>query len=506
MTTDPAGTPDHETARLAEALAIAVAPSLGFDAVRVEGLHRLSGGASRETWGFEAVEVVEIVEIVEDERTADPVEDATPERHRLIFQRTRPGPALTGPSMATEDRLLAAAIEAGVPVPPVVVDAATAAGRLGEGRVTRHVDGETLGPRIVRHERYVTARSALTDQCARALAAIHSIDPMAVGGLETVEPLQRLRVGFDQMDEHRPTFELALRWLDAHRPPPSVLAVVHGDFRLGNLIVDESGLRAVLDWELAHLGDPLEDLGWLCVRSWRFGGAGEVAGVGRLEELIAAYAAARGEPVDPEAVRWWIAVGTLTWGLICAVQARRHLDGHVRSVELATIGRRVCETEYDLLGLLGIDATEPTDAPSAPPKYAASNGDDAGSAAAPRDLHGRPTAAELVDAVRGHLEDLGQPGGDRTNAFQTKVAGNALAMVERELRLGPAMMIAHQDRLRTLGYHQEAALADAIRTAPAHTRGPADRADVRAAICASVVDRLRVANPRWLLGTDRDQC
>ncbi|MEZ5205083.1 MAG: phosphotransferase family protein [Acidimicrobiales bacterium] len=173
--------------------------------------------------------------------------------------------------------------------------------------------------------------------------------------------------GLDLLDEHRPAFELALRWLADRRPPERPTSVVHGDFRVGNLLVDpDHGLRAVLDWELAHLGDPLEDLGWLCVRAWRFGGDGEAGGVGPLDDLLDAYAEATGEPVSADDVHWWIVAGTLTWGLICAVQARRHLDGHVRSVELATIGRRVCETEYDLLDLIGI--TEPkTSAPEPSP-------------------------------------------------------------------------------------------------------------------------------------------
>ena len=260
-----------------------------------------------------------------------------------------------GPSLAAEDALLAAAERAGVPVPPVVVDAAGCAD--GARRGPHHRPRRRRGARPAHRPRttqFAAARAALPAQCGRALAAIHSIDPADVPGLEAVDTLARLRDGLDLVGEARPAFELALRWLHDHRPPPGPQRVVHGDFRIGNLLVDETGLRAVLDWELAHLGDPLEDLGWLCVRAWRFGGDGEVGGVGPLEDLLDAYGDAAGTPVSADDVRWWIVAGTLTWGLICAVQARRHLDGHVRSVELATIGRRVCETEYDLLDLLGV--------------------------------------------------------------------------------------------------------------------------------------------------------
>jgi aminoglycoside phosphotransferase (APT) family kinase protein len=129
-------------------------------------------------------------------------------------------------------------------------------------------------------------------------------------------------------------------------------AVVHGDFRLGNLLVGPAGLVAALDWELVHLGDPMEDLAWLVVRAWRFGSAGAVAGLGSRDELAVAYEAAGGAPVDLDAMRWWEILGTIKWGVICMMQTSSHLSGANRSVELAAIGRRTCEAEYDLMLLL----------------------------------------------------------------------------------------------------------------------------------------------------------
>jgi aminoglycoside phosphotransferase (APT) family kinase protein len=116
--------------------------------------------------------------------------------------------------------------------------------------------------------------------------------------------------------------------------------------------VNEHGLAAILDWELAHLGDPMEDLGWLCVRAWRFGGAQPVAGLGTYDELFDAYEKESGIRPDFDVVRWWEILGTLKWGVICISQAATHLNGLVRSHELAAIGRRVCENEYDLIELL----------------------------------------------------------------------------------------------------------------------------------------------------------
>ncbi|WP_219513816.1 phosphotransferase family protein [Nonomuraea ceibae] len=173
-----------------------------------------------------------------------------------------------------------------------------------------------------------------------------------VPGGEAADPLRRWRDLLDLTGQPHPVFELAFRRLAGTRPAPAGRVLVHGDFRNGNLVVGPEGLRAVLDWELAHAGDPLEDLGWLCVRAWRFGAAPPVGGFGHYDELIGAYERAGGRPVDRDALRWWETFGVLKWGVICVMQAMRHLRGGERSVELAAIGRRVCENEWDLLRML----------------------------------------------------------------------------------------------------------------------------------------------------------
>ena len=132
-----------------------------------------------------------------------------------------------------------------------------------------------------------------------ALAAIHSIPPEDHPQLERRDVLDVARAGLDLLGEARPAFELGLRWLQDHRPPATPDTVVHGDFRVGNLLVDGDDLTAVLDWEISHRGDPLEDLGWLCVRAWRFGGAHEVGGLADLDDLLAAYTAAAASRSTP---------------------------------------------------------------------------------------------------------------------------------------------------------------------------------------------------------------
>ncbi len=193
-----------------------------------------------------------------------------------------------------------------------------------------------------------TPRQVLPVQLAEALVKIHALDPATVPGLVATDQVEHYAAALDELGQPHPTFELVLRWLDAHRPPSTGQRVVHGDFRLGNFIVGDDGLRAVLDWELAHIGDPMEDLGWMSVKSWRFGSPKPVAGVAEYEPFFEAYQAAGGRAVDPAAVRWWEVLGTMKWGIICIAQANAHLSGGTRSHELAAIGRRVCENEHDL--------------------------------------------------------------------------------------------------------------------------------------------------------------
>ncbi|MFM8973691.1 MAG: phosphotransferase family protein, partial [Actinomycetota bacterium] len=257
---------------------------------------------------------------------------------------------------STEYALLAAAGAAGVPVPAVRYLLRPADG-LGEGFVMDHVSGETIARRILRDDEFAAARPRLADQCGEIAARIHAVPTDGLPRLPVQDGPSQVdfyRNALDAFGEPHPAFELALRWLDEHAPPPPAAPVlVHGDLRNGNFIVGPEGIRAVLDWELSHLGDPVEDLGWLCVRAWRFGVDDRlVGGFGDLSALLAAYAAAGGAPVSEAELRWWVALGTLKWGVICMSQAFTHLGGAHRSVELAAIGRRVAQTEWDLLDLL----------------------------------------------------------------------------------------------------------------------------------------------------------
>ncbi|MGZ5392780.1 MAG: phosphotransferase family protein, partial [Mycobacterium sp.] len=196
-------------------------------------------------------------------------------------------------------------------------------------------------------------RDRLLRQCAQALADIHRADPADLGLTES-DQLSEWRDRLDEMGDTTATFEWAFRWLAANRPSPSPHVLVHGDFRMGNLVVDESGLAAVLDWELVFTGEVYEDLAWFCIRAWRFGAPEDLGagGLGSIESFLSAYESAAGTELDRDVFRWWLTVATLRWGVICRFQAERHLSGQSPSVELAAIGRRVAETEWDVLDLL----------------------------------------------------------------------------------------------------------------------------------------------------------
>lgn len=252
-------------------------------------------------------------------------------------------------------RIQALAQRHGVPTPEVLL-VLPGSESLPAGFASRFHAGETLGARIAKAPALAAARTALTAQCARALAAIHALPvDEAVGlpqrgALAQLEELSRIHQGYG---DTLPVFELAFAWLRRYRPPEGEVRVVHGDFRNGNLIVDERGLVAVLDWELAHLGDPMEDLGWICQRAWRFGeGALPVGGFGTREVLFGEYERVAGRAVDRAAVRFWEILGTLKWGVICEWFGRQYLEGEVPRLERLAIGRRTSEVELDLLDLI----------------------------------------------------------------------------------------------------------------------------------------------------------
>ena len=349
---DAKAAPAHAAGLLAD-LSAGLAAALhdaGQAAGQVQNLQRLTGGASQQTWAFE-------------------LQPADGPAQPLILRRAAAAGAPSrggGPGLAAEAALIQRAALGGVPVPVVQCLLRPAHG-LGEGFVMRRLPGETLGRRIAS-----APRPRLAWQCGQALARIHQLPLSELPPLRCHQPRQALSHLADWHASHRrarPVFEWALRWLAEHAPADVPPALVHGDFRNGNLMVDLAtdggALVGVLDWELAQLGDAMADLGWLGGASWRFGhGERPVGGFGQWAELLGGYRAAGGV-IDLGRLRWWQVLGTLRWGVICDGMAQAWLSSAEPVMEKAAIGRRASEAECDLLQLLAPRAeSAPTPAAS----------------------------------------------------------------------------------------------------------------------------------------------
>ena len=307
-------------------------------ATGVTGAAKLSGGASQETWSFDITHPDGNIGAIL--RRAPPGYGAAPSR---------------AAGLAAEAQLMQLAYDAGVPSPRVL-HVLQPRDELGTGFIMQRVEGETIARKILRDEKFAKARPLLARQLGKVAAGIHGL-PLAklpeLRRMTAAKEIAELERDYRSFEWLRPVFELALRWLRDRDPGPAPeVTLVHGDFRHGNLIIGPDGLRAVLDWELAHTGDPMEDLGWVCVNSWRFGEIDKpVGGFGTREELFAGYEAA-GRRVDPERAKFFEVMGTLRWGVMCCGMMQRFRIGPEHSIERAMIGRRSSETEIDLLRLL----------------------------------------------------------------------------------------------------------------------------------------------------------
>jgi len=330
---------------IARRLALALQRHAGLHG-SVEDLRRLTGGATKTTWSFDLL-------------TADGrrpmILQQMPTTTASASESASAGIAAPKLDAAEDARVMIAARAHGVPAPAVLAVLDVHDG-LERGYVTERVEGETLGRKLVSDPAYAGARRAMAAQAGTILAAIHSMPVAELLFLQRLSPARELEVyagllahtGFSH-----PALEYAVQWVRKNLPADWHDALVHSDFRTGNLIVGSEGIRCVLDWEIARIGDPMQDLGVLCMRTWRFGGAGEAGGFGAREDLYAAYERASGRPVDPLRVRFWEAFSNLKWAIGCV---RRGLsvrsDGSAASLELCAVGRRMEEPLWDFFQLI----------------------------------------------------------------------------------------------------------------------------------------------------------
>ncbi|MDJ0864558.1 MAG: phosphotransferase family protein [Myxococcota bacterium] len=456
---------DAFEAALAAVLAKHVA---GFEALRAA--ERLSGGASQETYRIVA---------------------ATRDGERQFALRRAPGGVGTqehgGPGLATEALLMRAARDAGVPEPEVVAVLEPGDG-LGEGFVMEWLEGEALGARVVRAPEFEAVRPGLARQCGEILARIHAIDLDASGladRLATVTPETFVRQTWERYRAYptpQPMIDYTARWLLDHLPQAPRTTLVHNDFRTGNFMLTADGINAVLDWELAHRGDPMRDLGWLCTNSWRFGHRDlPVGGFGEREDLFRGYEAVSGVRVDPEHVRFWEVFGSFWWAIGCLSMAEHYRHGPDQTVERPAIGRRSSECQVDCVNLL---------IPGPVELLAADPGD--------RGID-MPRADELLGAVRDFLRgDVMQATRGRTH-FMARVAANALDVVARELELGPPLRARERERLRALYGAQDE--LETLRWRLVHELRdgsmPLDRPGLAETLREAVVNQVAIDQPRY---------
>ena len=302
---------------------------------KVSNLEPLTGGASKEIWKFEVSNAKQFT--------------------KMILRR---GSGIQGPlaiKTADEARIQKEVIKVGAPV-PIILAVSKNEEELGDSYIMNFVEGESIARKILRDKEYKKALPILAYQCGEAIAKIHNVDINNFSFLPkkpAEDQLEDLYSTYQSFEQPSPVFEYAYLWLKEQDFGNFQESLVHGDFRLGNIIVNADGLQSIIDWELAHIGNPLQDLGWVCGNSWRFGKNDKVVGgFGDIEDLLEGYNSISKLKVDKEMVKCWQVFGTFRWGVICLIQAYAHLNGTINSVEKAAIGRRVSETEIDIVDLL----------------------------------------------------------------------------------------------------------------------------------------------------------
>jgi aminoglycoside phosphotransferase (APT) family kinase protein len=321
-----------------------LAAAAGADAATVTDAQPLSGGAIQENWLL----------------NLEVAGGAYAGHQALVLRTDAPSSVAVSLSRAQEFAVLQAVWAAGVSVPePLWLCSDTEV--LGRPfYVMRQLHGVALGSRVVKDASLGGDRAGLVERIGREMARIHAIRPPradlafldAPDGNPALHEVAGQRAHLDALDEPRPVLEWGLRWAERHAPACGAVTLVHRDFRTGNILLDAHGLAGVLDWEFAAWGDPMSDLGWFCARCWRFGKDElEAGGLGPREALYRGYEAESGRSVDDAAVRYWEVMAHIRWAVIALQQGRRHVSGGEESLELALVGRRPAELEYDLLAM-----------------------------------------------------------------------------------------------------------------------------------------------------------
>lgn len=429
------------------------------------GLKRLSGGASMQSWRFSWGREDLILR-----RMPDGLDDA-----EAVLDAN-------GLPLDSQACVIALAGEHSVAVPAVRATLDPADG-LGEGFVMTCAPGEALPQVLLRDPAYAQALASLPGQWARQLAAIHAIPtsglPASISCRTPAQMLADLEERWHTLGGTSPIYALAFGWLERALPAPVQPRLCHGDFRMGNLLITPDGLSAVLDWELAHLGDPVQDLAFGCIPSWRFGHYDKaLGGFAQPDAMLKHYEQLTGAQVDPARFRFWLVYSCLWWGVCCLVMADLWRRGDRQNPERLVIGRRVSEVEIDLLLMLSDDLPQVAEAIAWPELPQ-------------RPETGVPTGAALVDAASLWLDRTVADTAQGHARFEARVAVNALGIARRDAALGPVFGARQQQRLAALelGAHT---LRDKLRRDP-QAPDPAIHAHLR----QLAVEHCLIDQPRY---------
>lgn len=399
----------------------------------ISNLKLLTGGANMELWAFDCGE------------------------QPLILRRYRGGKRPdfgdNNITLEAEATILTQINKSDIKAPKVMGQLEAGDG-LGSGYIMERVNGEALPYRLFKDPAYTKALDTLLEEFGATLVKIHRSDTSelsdVIHSFSAADKLRQIERVFSTIKLNNPVIAAAFEWLKYNMPQSTDrLCLVHGDFRMGNLLVDTDGLSSVLDWELAHIGLPESDLAWLCMPSWRFGRYELTAGgVGMAEDLISAYEK-NGGTVDRAVFQWFLIWSCLSWGASTVLMTNLWRDGQDKSLERLVVGTRISEVETDLMLLLE-EALSIGQVPTIKfeiPKHNEANGDI------------RPD--ELSGAVADFILSEIVPAAQGAHKFHTRVAANALSISARINALKPRFQTAQKARLEKLGFTDQS-LFDSI--------------------------------------------
>ncbi len=317
--------------------------------VEISNLYRIPGGQSRETWSFDAAWR----------------EDGAPMQRGFILRRD-PDASVLESDREAEFNVMRAVHGTGIPIPQVLWLEQDAAPLGRPFALMERLDGCEASPqKVLMDGAFMAGRTRMGAEFSEILARIHAIDWRAAG-LEFLGPPDAAGCGLAEIEKWeaivareaiwpQPVLRAAFRWLRRHQPRPAQrLVLVHADYRTGNFLALPSGeIVGILDWEMTHLGDPLEDVAWACIRPWRWIGTEHIGGLLDRADFYRMYSEASGIEIDEESVRFWEVLGNVKLAAIFLTGGRSYCEGRTRSAMMAFLGRNTRRLELEVMDLMG---------------------------------------------------------------------------------------------------------------------------------------------------------